>query len=242
MSKSLSKNINPEFINQKTRKLAYIYLAIFAPFQTVLAIFSNKRLFFGEWYFVINIILQLALIILPILWYFLVDKKEFKPRMPKREELKISLIFGSIFATIIFAVYYFIFKPNLHFDTANYSYFSKEVFIIFALFISFFNAFSEEFNYRFMIFGQLKNLSLSKQKASFLTGLIFSVHHIFLVVPLAGISLGLWLGILTLVILTIVSCIWSFLYQKYNSLYPTYFIHIMADLDLFMVGFDALFL
>jgi membrane protease YdiL (CAAX protease family) len=59
-----------------------------------------------------------------------------------------------------------------------------------------------------------------------------------LVVPIAGI----WFGILTFIVLSTVSFMWSILYQKYNSLSAPYIIHVLADIALFIIGFDALFI
>jgi membrane protease YdiL (CAAX protease family) len=169
----LKNNSNKNFQKTNSKNLAWVYLIIFAPLQTILVLAGNNSNFFGERYILVDLILRFSLVILPIIWFFVIDKKKFKPKFPTLEEIKVSSLIGGIFMAIILFSYYAILKPNFTFDTVIYNNFPKELFIFFGLIISFLNAFSEEFNYRYMIFNKLKDLNLNGLKASLMYWIYF---------------------------------------------------------------------
>jgi len=65
----------------------------------------------------------------------------------------------------------------------------------------------------------------------------FTVHHIvatslyFSPGVVALISSGIFVG----------GCIWSWLYVRYDSIWPSYISHVIADLAVFIIGYRLIF-
>jgi membrane protease YdiL (CAAX protease family) len=70
-----------------------------------------------------------------------------------------------------------------------------------------------------------------------LSNLLFGVHHLVAVKAQAGwdiallATLGVFIG----------GCIWGWAYWRYQSIWPGYISHIIADIAVFGVGYTILF-
>lgn len=108
-------------------------------------------------------------------------------------------------------------------------------FLWFALFISFAHAALEEFYWRWFAFGQAKKL-MPIGWAYLVAALGFASHHVVILsqfFPLGwAFALGACVGI--------GGAVWSWLYQKYNSLAGAWASHMLIDLGIMWVGWEVL--
>lgn len=218
--------------SKKNKQINWFFVILFTPIQSILTIVSNNHFALP-----LIIFLHILLIGMPIFWFLVIDAKRITFKLARKKEILLGVKVGLLLGIVILSFYFLFLKQNFVFNTDIYSNLSPLSFIVFGFLFSFLNSFSEEFNYRYMLFNKLKDLEINENISVLVTGIIFSIHHVLLILPL-GSSL---LGILTFVTLTFFSCICSCLYQKYDSLYSPYIVHALADLALFIVGFDILF-
>jgi hypothetical protein len=106
-----------------------------------------------------------------------------------------------------------------------------------AIWLSVGNALLEEFVFRWFVDSRLKQLGLWIGLAIPISALIFTAHHVlvlmayFPAVETILFSLGVFVG----------GLLWSWLLRRHGSLVPGYLSHILVDLALFVVGASMLF-
>ena len=106
-----------------------------------------------------------------------------------------------------------------------------------AIWLSVGNALLEEFVFRWFVDSRLKQLGLWIGLAIPFSALIFTAHHVlvlmayFPAVPTILCSLGVFVG----------GLLWSWLLRRHESLMPGYLSHMLVDLAIFVVGASMLF-
>ena len=105
----------------------------------------------------------------------------------------------------------------------------------FAIFISFVHAALEEYYWRWFVFGRLR-VVVPTGWAYFLAAVGFSSHHIVILSQFFPIGWALFLG----VCVGIGGAFWSWLYQKYGSLWGAWVSHMLVDLAIMWVGWEVL--
>ncbi len=105
-------------------------------------------------------------------------------------------------------------------------------FILVAAYISFCNSFLEEFLFRLISFMTLSELS-SRRTAYIFSSLMFAVYHIAMI----GASFPLPLLILALAGLAVGGLIFDFIDEKSGNIYPSWIVHMFADLALMTIWF-----
>jgi len=110
-----------------------------------------------------------------------------------------------------------------------------EHFLAFALFLSFIHAAMEEFYWRWFAFGQAKRL-LPKGVAHLVAAAGFASHHVVVLSQFFPLGWALALG----ACVAIGGAFWSWQADRYNSLLGPWFSHMIVDLGLMWVGWEAL--
>ena len=106
-----------------------------------------------------------------------------------------------------------------------------------AIWLSVGNALLEEFVFRWFVDSRLRRLGLGVGVAIPLSALIFTAHHVlvlmayFPAVETILFSLGVFVG----------GVLWSWLLRRYESLVPGYVSHMLVDLSIFIEGASMLF-
>lgn len=186
----------------------------------------------------------------PLLWFVFRDRQTISwsahswsplAASQRRAGITAGLVSGALMATTILIGYWLFGKGQFDpapmrdlLGTAGLS--SPERYLLMALYWTLFNSLVEEYAFRWFLYRQCEQL-LSPRVAVLLAALIFMIHHTVALsayVPWHLNALGS-LGVL------LAGIIWSTLYARYRSIWPAYISHILADVAVFMVGYDALF-
>ena len=109
---------------------------------------------------------------------------------------------------------------------------TAENFLFVSLYISFANSFLEEFFFRGYGFMTLKKHA-SKKTAYIFSSVVFALYHVGMLVDMFRFGVLL----LLLVGLVIGGCIFNYLNEKNNNIYPSWFVHMFANFAINTVGF-----
>lgn len=110
-----------------------------------------------------------------------------------------------------------------------------ESFLAFALFLSFIHAAMEEFYWRWFAFGQAKRL-MPKGAAHLVAAVGFASHHVVVLSQFFPMGWALAFG----ACVALGGAFWSWQADRYNSLIGPWFSHMLIDLGLMWVGWEAL--
>ena len=184
---------------------------------------------------------KVALLLGPLIWWRFVQQRRFTLNLQLQTGWQAGLLSGVLLCSVIMAAVWFIALPNL--DAAPLRAMltesglttPKQYFMLVA-YLTLVNALIEEVIYRWFFFQQLRAL-LSVKWAVLGAAIIFTAHHTLVLsayVPWyfnALASLGVFTG----------GLVWSALYARYQSLWPAYLSHLLADIGVFVAGYWVLF-
>lgn len=189
-------------------------------------------------YFYKSIIKIVLFLIVPFI-YFVMNKEEFvkmkKLFIPQRKDFMLALCLGiGVFLVVMIA--YFIFRNLIDFSGIKDSLTSgigvnADNFIFVAVYISFVNSLLEEFFFRGYVFIILKQEMSTKFAYVFSAGL-FALYHV-------GMTSG-WFNpiiyVLAMLGLFIGGCIFSFLNERCENIYPSWLVHMFANFAINTIG------
>ncbi|HAA29270.1 MAG TPA: CPBP family intramembrane metalloprotease [Cyanobacteria bacterium UBA8553] len=189
-----------------------------------------------------SLLCQIWLLVLPLAWFFWVDRGKLSISLPKRRELLAGTVLGVLMFGIILGAYWlfgqhWIDVKDIRNKAQQVGINSPIIYLVGAMYWTFINSLFEEYIWRWFVYSKCEVLIPGKG-AVLLCGLLFTLHHIinlvaytdnWLVVVLA--SLGVFLA----------GAVWSWCYLMYRSIWPSYFSHILADLALAIVSWQLLF-
>lgn len=178
-------------------------------------------------------------LIVPSLYFFAFrGKKEHLSRLflPKKKGILLSLALGfSVFCVILGA--YFALRPWIDFSGIRASLtdgigVTAENFLFVALYISFVNSLLEEFFFRGFAFLLLRQ-EVGRRFAYLYSSVLFAFYHVGMTSgwfnPLIGAlaMLGLFAG----------GCIFNYLNERFDCLYPSWLVHMFANFAINTIGF-----
>lgn len=190
-------------------------------------------------YFIKSIIKIILFMVIPLI-YFLSHREEIdrlkKLFIPRKKDFLVAILLGvGIFSIVMIA--YFICKDFIDFSGIKDSLTSgmgvtANNFVYVAIYISFVNSLLEEFFFRGFSFIILKQ-ETGKKFAYVFSSTLFALYHVgmtsgwfnFLIYILA--MLGLFIG----------GCIFNFLNEKCENIYPSWLVHMCANFAINTIGF-----
>lgn len=108
-------------------------------------------------------------------------------------------------------------------------------FIPFAIFITVFHSFIEEFYWRWFVFGNFRKV-LALPVAHALAAVSFAAHHLVVTSQ----YYPFWFAFGLTVCVAIGGLIWSLLFQRYHSLLGSWLCHVCVDAGLMWVGYQMI--
>ncbi|MBN1960107.1 MAG: CPBP family intramembrane metalloprotease [Deltaproteobacteria bacterium] len=174
---------------------------------------------------------------LPVLWHIFLDKQPLSWSPPRRGGLLIGAITGIFIALIIVGAYFAIghdaLDPSLIQQKVRPLGLTKPtVYLAMAAYTVLINSMLEEYVYRWFMFRKLETL-LGGQLAVIGSAVIFVIHHTIILCSYFSLSIVV-LGSFGVLVGGI---IWSWLYLRYRSIWPSYVSHAIVDVAVLGVGY-----
>jgi len=184
------------------------------------------------------------IVLVPLIWWRCIDHGAWSWSPPKRGGFAVALIAGVVIAAVMLGVYAIALHnhwlassiPRMRAQAARTHLDVWWVFLVFVLVISSANALMEEFVWRWFVYRQCAAL-MPSALAVLAAAALFTVHHtaaLCVQATAASVllgSLGVFLG----------GLIWSWMYQRYQSIWPGFVCHILADAGMFAIGWHMIY-
>ena len=190
-------------------------------------------------YLIKSIIKIVLFLVIPMI-YFILNKENHKYLkklfFPKKKDLLLAMLLGVTVYVVIMGAY-FILHSYIDLETIKESLTSgtgitAQNFVYVAIYISFLNSLLEEFFFRGFAFLILKQ-ETSRKFAYIFSSVMFAIYHVgmtsgwFNVFIYALAMLGLFVG----------ACVFDFLNEKCENIYPSWTVHMCANFAINTVGF-----
>jgi hypothetical protein len=182
------------------------------------------------------------ILVLPAVWHRYVDRDRYRwPTLPRRGWAA-GIGTGVAIFIIMYAAYWLIGRHWIDQQmmrelAAERGFDDPIVYLGLAVYICLFNALLEEYVWRWFVARQAEALTGRTWAGVLLSGLLFTVHHVFALAAwfdwrlvLLG-SIGVFVGGVT----------WSWLYLRYRSIWPAYVSHFFPDVAIFLIGWHLIF-
>jgi membrane protease YdiL (CAAX protease family) len=181
------------------------------------------------------------LVVFPAAWYLLVEKGRPSWSPPHRGGLAVGALSGLGLAALIVAGAWLVGVQHmdltpLRAQVREMGLGSAVPYLAGAAGWTFVNSLIEEYVYRWFIFRQCEAL-IKGPAAVFASAAIFCAHHVIAVSQYLDpffsflASTGVFVG----------AAIWSWLYQRYRSVWPCWISHVLADIAVFGIGWRLVF-
>ncbi|GAB4201015.1 MAG: hypothetical protein Fur006_53100 [Coleofasciculaceae cyanobacterium] len=223
-----------------SRRNALLALLLLVPAPSI-GIATELYIFPGTFGHLVAIVSKIWLLILPLVWWFRVDKGHLNVQYPKQRDLLPGIVLGLLMLCIMFVAYWLLGSQWIDItyvrDRARQVGLDNPIlYSVAGLYWMFINSFLEEFVWRWFVYRKCEIL-VSGAQAVVLSALLFTCHHTVGLaayfdwrVTLLG-SLGVFLA----------GAIWSWCYLTYRSLWPGYISHVLADIAIFIIGWQLIF-
>lgn len=190
-------------------------------------------------YFLKSIIKIVLFLVLPMIYFILYkDKYDYLKRlfMPKKRDFLLAILLCIGVYTVIIGAYFFL-GSYIDLSTIRDSLTSgigvnAQNFVYVAIYISFVNSLLEEFFFRGFAFLVLKQ-EINKRIAYIFSSAMFALYHV-------GMTSG-WFNVfiytLAMLGLFVGGCIFDFLNEKCENIYPSWLVHMFANFAINTIGF-----
>ena len=185
-------------------------------------------------------IIKIVLFLLIPLGYFLLskDKSAYLKKLfvPKKKDFLLALLLGiGVFAVIMIAYFFlgdYIDLSGIKESLTTGIGVTADNFVYVAIYISFVNSLLEEFFFRGYAFLILKEES-GRKFAYIFSSAMFALYHV-------GMTSG-WFNILIYILsmagLFVGGCIFNYLNEKCENIYPSWLVHMCANFGINTIGF-----
>lgn len=185
-----------------------------------------------------SIIKIVLFLLIPMIYFLIYKGKDVylkKLFVPKKKDFLLALLLGTGVFVVIMAAY-FVFGAYINLSEIKDSLTSgigvtADNFIYVAVYISFVNSLLEEFFFRGFAFLILKQ-EVSKKFAYIFSSAMFALYHV-------GMTSGwfnIFIYILAMLGLFLGGCIFNFLNEKCENIYPSWLVHMCANFAINTVG------
>ncbi|MEM7167263.1 MAG: CPBP family intramembrane glutamic endopeptidase [Planctomycetota bacterium] len=220
----------------EVRKSAILALCLLVPVPSIGILGSTYG--GGPWVWAAS---KAWLLTFPVCWWIWRDRGVVSWSPPRNGGLMTGLGSGIAIGLFVLMGYWLLGRVLID-DTSEVSQLlaknrisSPAKYIGLALYLTLINAITEEYVWRWFVFAKCEVLT-GRAKSVLLSAFFFSIHHFvvlviyFDVLPALIATSGVFVG----------GVIWSWLYLKYRSIWPSYISHIGADVAVFYAGWDLL--
>lgn len=187
-------------------------------------------------YFLKSVCKIILFLIMPIIFYFIKNKDNFKNLFISQKFKIWPIIAGlGVYAGIL--VLYFLTNSFIDYSgitgtLQNDLGINNNNFVFVALYISFMNSLLEEFFFRGFGFLTLKKY-VSKKVAYLFSSIMFALYHVAIIIG----WFELYVSALIIIGLMIVGIIFSYIDDKTNSIYMSWCVHMFANFAINTIGF-----
>lgn len=186
--------------------------------------------------------------VLPVVAWRITDPERLKPTRPRWHGLGPALAFGAVSALGIVCVYLLVLKGHplladmpeqIRRKITSLGIGTPARYILFSIFVAVIHSGLEEYYWRAYVFDGLQR-RLPAARAILISALAFTGHHIIVIAAyqpnrvwtgVMPLSAGVFLG----------GAVWSWLYHRYTTAYPSWVSHVLIDIAIMAVGFDMAF-
>jgi membrane protease YdiL (CAAX protease family) len=184
---------------------------------------------------------KVSLLLGPAVFWFFIQRQPIRFPRVSLNGVGVGAATAALLAIIIFSAYWFIARPYMSFEAMQSLLLSAGIdsvtkYIVLVMYLTIINSLIEEYVFRWFFMTQLKQF-VPGLWAVLLSAIIFTVHHTVVLTAYLPwyfnllASLGVFTG----------GLLWSYLYHRYQSIWPCYVSHIGADIGVFVAGYFALF-
>jgi membrane protease YdiL (CAAX protease family) len=184
---------------------------------------------------------KLWIVVFPAFWYLAVEKGRPSWSPPRHGGLGAGAAIGLVMAAVILVAYFLVLGHRLdplllRTTAAEMDLARPGVYLAGAAYWILVNSLIEEYVYRWFVLRQLR--ALVPDVAAILgSALIFTVHH---TVAMADYLSPAHNALGTAAVFA-AGAIWCRLYLRYRSVWPPWVAHVIADVPIFLIGWQILF-
>ena len=184
---------------------------------------------------------KLWLLLFPAAWFVLVERGRPGWSRPGRAGLRAGLLLGSAMAAAIVLAYWGVLRDlvdprPLRQAALEMGLGSPAAYLAGAAAWTVVNSLVEEYVWRWFVLRQLRAL-LPAAPAILGSAALFTAHHVF---ALAAYLEPEHVVLGSAAVLAAGAC-WSWLYLRYESIWPAWISHVVADIAVFVIGWQLLF-
>jgi len=188
------------------------------------------------------LVAKIWVLLLPVLWLVLVDRKRPTIPRPSSNGMIAACVTGSLIFVIIGGCYLLFGRSwiDAEFMQARADEVGLETPLVYLLGAAYWitiNSLLEEYVWRWFVVTRSEAI-MSRWGAVVVSGILFTLHHIIALevyfdwrISVLG-SFGVGIGGMT----------WSWLYIRYRNIWAAYVSHVFADVIIFAIGFQLLFM
>jgi len=223
-----------------THRSALVALLLVAPIPS-LGVWAAAFAAPGALGSVVWLLAKLGLLLGPVLIWRFAQQQPLRWPEVGRAGLLAGITGGTLLGLIIVLAYWLLARDSLDFSelqsfVTRAGIDSPGKYLGLALYLTLVNSLIEEYVFRWFIFVQLRRLMVTGL-ALLASALVFTVHHSLVL----SVYVPWHFNLLASAGVFSAGLIWSYLCQRYGSIWPAYLCHIGADIGVFMIGYDALF-
>ena len=223
-----------------TRTSAVIALLLLAPVPT-LGVVAGLHATPGTAGLVVFAAAKLWLLLFPAAWYLAIERGRPSWSPPARGGLRVGAAVGAAMAAAILVAYLGVLRAHVDPQPVRQAAVEMGIgspvsYIAGAAAWILVNSLVEEVVWRWFVLRQLRAL-LPAALAILGSAGLFTAHH---TVAMAAYLSPALLVLGSLAVLVAGAC-WSFLYLRYDSIWPAWISHVVADIAVFVIGWQLLF-